>query len=227
MAQKQTWKQIPGYGFRYMVSDQGNVKCMRKKGILEFHISNGGLPHVRLYDEDTNRTYPRNVNRVVCEAFNENTHNYKYIRHKNRDLFDCRAENLEFCMYSRGNSQHYAIQEDYIEGEEWREIKGFAHFLISSMGRVKNTLTNSMVNSYRSCRHYSVSLHDFVGVTRKSVRFLVAEAFMTKPIGFHTIYHKNGDLKDNRLENLGWQKGLPRGYARGAKKAKKAREGVS
>ena len=62
-------------------------------------------------------------------------------------------------------------------------------FLISSMGRVKNTLTNGMVNTYRNCRHYSVSLHDFVGVTKKNVRFLVAEAFMTKPkpFGFHTV----------------------------------------
>ena len=102
--------------------------------------------------------------------------------------------------------------------------KRICSFLISSMGRVKNTLTNSMVNSYRSCRHYSVSLHDFVGVTRKNVRFLVAEAFVTKPNSFYTVYHKNGDLSDNRLENLIWQKGLPRGYARGAKKAKKARE---
>ena len=90
------------------------------------------------------------------------------------------------------------------------------------MGRVKNALTNSMVNSYRSCRHYSVSLHDFVGVTRKNVRFLVAEAFMTKPNGFYTLYHKSGDVRDNSVENLGWQKGLPRGYMKGAKNAKKA-----
>ena len=224
MAQKQTWKRIPGYRFRYMVSDQGNIKCMRSESILEFHISRGGLPQVRLYDDDTSRTYPRNVNRLVCEVFNENTNNYKFIRHKNRDIFDCRAENLEFCMYSRGSSQHYVIQVDYIEGEEWREIKGFTHFLISSMGRVKNTLTNNMVNSFRSCHHFTVTLHDFVGVTNKNVRFLVAEAFMTKPNGFYILYHKSGDVRDNSVENLGWQKGLPRGYMRGAKNAKKARE---
>lgn len=52
---------------------------------------------------------------------------------------------------------------------------------------------------------------------RKLVSYLVARAFIGNPEGRRWVRHKNGDLRDNRAENLEWSDEQDRGRKRGRK----------
>jgi len=94
-----------------------------------------------------------------------------------------------------------------------RRIPGFPGYLVDDEGNVwskprKNGLrTKKALDSRHSRGYLRVQLYDAFGDSAQlMVHRLVAEAFLQRRQRGMVVHHKNGDLKDNRAENLEWIK---------------------
>ena len=104
------------------------------------------------------------------------------------------------------------MTEDLNIIEEWRAIEAFPNYAVSNLGRVKRILTQTgkslgdrvlspyigwggarMVNLSDRGRHRSMRISR-----------LVATAFLPNPDGLQIVLHKDGDLMNDRLDNLQW-----------------------
>lgn len=86
---------------------------------------------------------------------------------------------------------------------DWKPVKGFEHYLISSDGRVFNTRRNQIKKSGLDHKGYQRVrlINGAVGSTKK-VHRLVAEAFLQNFSKDLQVNHINCIKDDNRVENL-------------------------
>lgn len=105
-----------------------------------------------------------------------------------------------------------------LEGEIWKDIKGFEGFyMVSNMGRVKSLprmsnnsryVSEEKILSPRVCgtqREYlSVALHANGKTKQMKIHRLVAEAFIPNPNDYKEINHKDENKGNNNVENLEW-----------------------
>ncbi|MBP3708510.1 MAG: NUMOD4 motif-containing HNH endonuclease [Clostridia bacterium] len=97
-----------------------------------------------------------------------------------------------------------------LKKEEWKVIKDFPRYQISSYGRVKSLIgEEKLLQPFRSAKGYlSVKLSRRTGTKGKydtktfKVHRLVAEYFCENYSGKIEVHHKNRDKRDNRAENL-------------------------
>jgi uncharacterized protein YjiK len=99
-----------------------------------------------------------------------------------------------------------------MEDEEWREIRDFPLYSVSSRGRVKSLKRNkeaqlkvvAVLNKYKHPTSFHVLLYKNNAICANNDRFLVAEAFLPNPHGYKFVTHINGDKGDNCVSNLQW-----------------------
>ena len=95
-----------------------------------------------------------------------------------------------------------------LASEEWRPVIGYEHYLVSSVGRVKNVRSGHILRpeltGMPKSKYLSVIL-SFKGTTRhRKVHQLVLEAFIgPRPVG-QVANHKNGNRLCNTPVNLEW-----------------------
>jgi hypothetical protein len=96
--------------------------------------------------------------------------------------------------------------------EEWRNIRSFPEYSVSSEGRVRNNRTRRILA--QSLNQQGIPM---VGLTRngehykRGVALLVATAFIPRPKGpFDTPINLDGDRENNHVINLMWR---PRWFA--------------
>lgn len=112
------WRDIKGYQ-NYQVSNFGKVRrlpyvIVSKNGIprkqpmkiMKLVDAGKGYRNIGLWDGKHQRTY--RLCRIVALAFCENPHNYPIVNHKDCDVTNDRADNLEWCTYSYNNSYNGA-----------------------------------------------------------------------------------------------------------------------
>ena len=91
------YKEIKGFEGLYEVSNEGNVRSLKRNIILNPIIVGSGYHHVCLCKDGNH--YPKRINRLVAEAFIPNPDNLPCVNHKNEIKTDNRVENLEWCDY--------------------------------------------------------------------------------------------------------------------------------
>lgn len=97
----QIWKEITGYSGKFQISNLGNV-CMVKSNFDRI-----GLPQSLFHKRKLNsflvvyfniggKRVTKFVHELVAKAFVANHHNLKHVKHKNGNICDNRACNLEW-----------------------------------------------------------------------------------------------------------------------------------
>lgn len=89
------WKFIEGFDGHYQISDKGRVKRTETGAILKPSVSTNGYLFVNPYKNGKN--YPKNIHRLVAEAFLPNPHNFTEVNHKDEDKTNNDISNLEWC----------------------------------------------------------------------------------------------------------------------------------
>ena len=116
----EVWKPIKGYS-NYLISNLGRVKSKEryvntvygakrkvKERIIKPVNDSRGYYVVSLYNE-SGKSKPKLIHRLVAEAFLDNPNNYPVINHINGDKKDNRAENLEWCTQSHNIKEAFRI----------------------------------------------------------------------------------------------------------------------
>ena len=102
----------------------------------------------------------------------------------------------------------YPFELDDIDGEIWRDIKGFeGHYQISNYGRVKSFYKSKVkiLKPYVAPNGYLlISLQNGNKDKKLTVHRLVAETFIPNPYNLPEVDHKFGNKFDNYVENLEW-----------------------
>lgn len=89
--------------------------------------------------------------------------------------------------------------------EEFREIDGFPNYEVSNTGRVINVKYNREKElQIDTDGYYRVDLYNNCHRTTTRVHRLVAKAFIPKQSGKDDINHKDGNKKNNNVNNLEW-----------------------
>ena len=94
--------------------------------------------------------------------------------------------------------------------EIWKPVVGFENtYMVSSYGNVKGIVrsgsTGCMLKPIENrCGYQTVSLYEHPISKRCMVHRLVALAFIPNPDGKRTVNHKDGNKKNNCVDNLEW-----------------------
>ncbi len=85
--------------------------------------------------------------------------------------------------------------------ERWKTIDGHPNYEVSSLGKVRNTVTGKTLTPYDDGKGYLR-----VKLDGKCLRLhiLVASAFLPNPDGKPTVNHIHGNKYDNRASQLEW-----------------------
>ena len=89
---------------------------------------------------------------------------------------------------------------------EWRKIDGF-DYSVSNTGLIRNDRNGRLVSTNRKDGE-TVRVNVWSRGKRKNltVHTLVAQAFLPKAKEKHCVIHLDGDLQNNNVENLAWDK---------------------
>lgn len=105
------------------------------------------------------------------------------------------------------NTNHYNNYPEPIPWEEWRDVKDFPWYQVSSMGSIISNKANkkwALLNWELNRGYHRVILSNNAVLSKHLVHRLVAQAFIPNPDNKPHINHKNGHRTDNRITNLEW-----------------------
>ena len=109
---KEVWKDIKEYEGLYQISNLGRIKSLPKKYspleiIMKCQIINNGYYIIHLKKEGKRKNYL--VHRLVAEEFIKNTHNKKYVNHKDGNKTNNNIYNLEWVTMSENHYHAFKL----------------------------------------------------------------------------------------------------------------------
>lgn len=112
------------------------------------------------------------------------------------------------------------FSKEELEKEEWRDILGYEGiYQVSNLGRIKSldryvnrsrngdALVKGRIMKFFTNKNNAFYIHlknEFNIGQGRSVAKIVAETFIRNENNFEYVKHKNGNVSDNRIENLDW-----------------------
>jgi hypothetical protein len=88
--------------------------------------------------------------------------------------------------------------------EEWRVIEKAINYEISNCGQVRNKNTNKILKPTLNSGYLAISLRINNKTTTAFAHRLVATTFVVCPDETYVVNHKDGNKKNNNVENLEW-----------------------
>jgi hypothetical protein len=95
------WKEIKGYT-NFMVSNDGQVKNVKKNLIRKQRVSKNGYAIIDLTENGVKTTFY--VHRLVAQAFIDNPNDFPQVNHIDENKLNNNVSNLEWCDASYNNN---------------------------------------------------------------------------------------------------------------------------
>ena len=90
---------------------------------------------------------------------------------------------------------------------EWKDIQEASNYEVSNNGDVRNKITKKILKGRLSQSGYlqvSIKIDATNKFTNRYIHRLVAEAFIDNFENKRTVNHKDGNKKNNSVDNLEW-----------------------
>lgn len=127
--------------------------------------------------------------------------------HRLSRVKSCGCANKAKYSYSNNSKEN---EETDLDGEEWKTISNFKNYEISNFGRIKSHnylgkgATRLLSPSFDKKGYLRIALRKDGKSHVKKVHRLVAEAFIPNDEKKPEVNHKDGDKKNNNVNNLEW-----------------------
>lgn len=184
------WKEIDS---NYRVSSFGRIKDRNEKEIPQSIMTRAGRLHSQVFLQGIGT---KRVSIIVARKFISNPEKYEEILHKDGNTVNNCKNNLKWASHGEilAHSKNFPVL--------WKEINQRPGFFVSNTGVLKDTngkYSRGRINGsgylefYFSCNNHRLAHR------------VVAKAFIPNNDKLKIIVnHKNGNKKDNRVENLEW-----------------------
>lgn len=96
------WKDIKGYEGLYQISNYGKVKSVRNNIIRKTTYGGKGYERINLVVNGKTKYYY--IHRLVAEAFIPNNEKKQCVNHKDNNILNNNANNLEWCTHKENNN---------------------------------------------------------------------------------------------------------------------------
>lgn len=163
------YKEIDGFGGKYLISNYGRVKSLydyrgTKERILKQYKGRGGYMFVRLYvgkNHNKQRYVNKDVHRLVASAFIENPQNLPQVNHKDENKQNNTVTNLEWC--TEKYNANYGTRNDKLKKQVLQfDISGNFCKRYISVREAAKSVGGYAGNISSCCRHILKTAYGFV-----------------------------------------------------------------
>jgi hypothetical protein len=179
------WKTLPNLAW-YEFGSNGDIKNVRDGNMLHVNGRERLNNQCNLKD-DNGKMMRKTIHRVVLELFGIDKKTTRVVRNDGNE-FNNAIENLKYV-------------NEVVDDETWMPFPENVQFEISRNGKIKNTRTGVIFEGRPVLQGYLTTI-----IQKKNyfVHVIVAKTYIPNPDNAVHVTHINGNVADNRVENLAW-----------------------
>jgi hypothetical protein len=204
------WRSLPDYP-SYYISKDARIWSSKTNIILRQQFNAGYMSVTIGYP----KSHFEHMHRLVAKAFCENKDNFNIVNHKDGNLQNTHADNLEWVSapkhtYNRLTNKQtetdILMEEKHDINEILIEIESVPEYAISENGRVYSMKSKKFMKPSLSDNGYMrVTCIVDGGYKKLAVHRLVAEVYLDCPeILEIQVNHKDSNRQNNHYTNLEW-----------------------